>query len=235
MTTAKTSLMADTPTATPEDIKCRYCIDQDKLGSCGEPVNYNVYKGTLEDKHEVVLNCVEKRDCIAVTLAMPQTLEFFSQGQYLAKLNYISKNGCCGEAIHRIVVPDVVGDRRVAEIKSKAACGKQGLELEATPYFKSTTGFHSYVRCAAIALIPLGLVFEMLGYMFLDNITIMFIFFAIAIGIIWGALIWLFCWRFRFSCTRSQRVRLLELVNLAGTKKVADVYLVKSASLTMHR
>ena len=217
------TLLADKEEA--GDIKQQYCVEQLNVGGCGEPVNYNVFKGPFEAREEIVLNCTEKSGCINIT-PFPALLEFYSRGEFLAKMEYVGRVGCCGEVTHKLVTPDVVGDRRIAEIRSNTPFLGRKLSLSASPYYKSASGYSAFFKSLLVVIIISCLPLEFIAYAFFGNLVVYLSIIGLCFSIIMVSVVLILCWRFRVSCTAQRKLTLLELVSITGGKKYADIRLV---------
>eukprot|EP00826_Nyctotherus_ovalis_P027917 TRINITY_DN2189_c0_g3_i1.p1 TRINITY_DN2189_c0_g3~~TRINITY_DN2189_c0_g3_i1.p1 ORF type:complete len:262 (+),score=35.18 TRINITY_DN2189_c0_g3_i1:88-873(+) len=201
----------------------RYWIQHVNCSSCGIENNYKVYKGDFPNDTNSVLDCAETRPCANYS-PLPETLKFFAGGSELAKFKCNPQTNLCGEKIHRLTVPDVLGDRLLASVKSTAPFMCKQLSITASPYFRSITGFQSYSKLIIICLLILTFILPMMIIFTATNIKLTLVIVALMLVCMTGlgvVIVRMFC---KCSTGVVKRERLLELVGIADNDKYADIY-----------
>ena len=202
----------------------RYWARSTISNDCGLEVSYDIIKGTFPEMGQTILNCTDTRGLIN-THPLPQVITFFAQGQEIAKLDYVSSD-CCGDAIHRLTAPDVIGRRTLAEIKSKEPWMGKQFVVEGMPYFKSINGVTGYLKFVFLLLA---------GFLFVSSTTITLGVHSTVVLITMSActilltilmFVILCFWRFKCSYGTVKREKIVELVGIQDNAKYADIYAV---------
>jgi len=206
-------------------IRHQFWAHQLNLGGCGEQIDFNIYKGTAgEITENPIMNCSERNDCF-VTNPLPMHLHFFKNGDEIGRADYIAKSGCCGEVVHRLLVPDVTEERRIAEIISTPVIGTKKLTVNAMPFFKSVDGYSATIKTVIYFLLGICVLATLSSNLFINNLVM---FFTIEGCGLFGLLIVitiLLCWRLQPSPGGKKRMMLYKLVSPNG-QKFADIYSV---------